>query len=310
MGKARPYSMDFAGLLEGVSRKTLEARAKRISAAYRAQGTSVSIGDRMDALAYLVARYPATHAAAHAVFLRVAESVPDFYPKSLLDVGSGPGTLADAGCQAWPSLDDITLAEPNPVFESLARELWPAARILAGTLDEALPSAQLVTAGYVLAELPLARIPHAAQRLWRAADEMLVLIEPGTPQGFARIKVARRSLIGQGAHVAAPCTHGGDCPMTGSDWCHFSQRLTRSRDHMRVKAATVPFEDERYAYLALSRRPVEHLGKARIVRPPEELKPAITFTLCDSTGLHAERVPRRDKEKFRTARKKIWGDLF
>ena len=100
-----------------------------------------------------------------------------------------------------------------------------------------------------------------------------------------------------------------DCPMSGGDWCHFSQRLARSRDHMKVKSASVPFEDERYAYLAVSRAPLAH-AQARIVKPPIEQKPAISLPLCDSAGLHIKVVPCRDKELYRVTRKKRWGDLF
>jgi ribosomal protein RSM22 (predicted rRNA methylase) len=304
------FDMDFTPLLQGVSRKELEARAGKISAAYRSGGASAVIADRMDGLAYLVARFPATHAAAHAAFCRTAEAAPEFSPRNLLDVGAGPGTVVFAAQKAWPSLDALTLLEPNPIFRELAKELCPAAKILAGTLEEALPSAQLVTAGYVLAELELSRIAQAARTLWRAAQDMLILIEPGTPQGFERIRAARSALIEEGAHVAAPCTHDADCPMTGADWCHFSVRLARSRDHKIVKAARVPFEDERYAYLALSRTPVAHSGRSRIVKPVTEQKPALHFALCDRAGLHIKSVARRDKEQFRAARKKSWGDLF
>ena len=38
----------------------------------------------------------------------------------------------------------------------------------------------------------------------------------------------------------------------GDDWCHFSQRLPRSRDHMLLKDASVPFEDERYSYVVVT----------------------------------------------------------
>jgi len=303
------FTFDIAALLEGVSRKELEARAARISAAYRGGGTSASVAGRMDALAYLVARFPATHAAAHAALRRTEEASPQFYPASLLDVGAGPGTVALAARAIWPSLATITLLEPNAIFRGLAEELWPNANIVAGTLGGALPNADLVTAGYVLAELDLAKIPQIARELWRAARAMLVLIEPGTPEGFARIRAARQALIEEGAHIAAPCTHDKECPMTGGDWCHFSQRLARSRDHMMVKSASVPFEDERYAYLAVSRAPFART-QARIIKPPLEHKPAISLLLCDAAGLHIKVVPRRDKEQYRLARKKGWGDLF
>lgn len=303
------FPFDVSALLEGVSRKELEARAGRISAAYRRGGTSASVADRMDGLAYLVARFPATHAAAHAALHRTEEASPQFSPSSLLDVGAGPGTVALAAREIWPSLAAITLLEPNPIFRDLAQILWKHAKIIPGVLGGALPNADLVTAGYVLAELDLAKIPQTARELWRAANVMLVLIEPGTPEGFARIRAARQALIGEGAHIAAPCTHDKECPMSGDDWCHFSQRLARSRDHMRVKSASVPFEDERYAYLAASREPLAHT-QARIVKPPIEQKPAISLPLCDSSGLHIKVVPRRDKEQYRAARKKNWGDLF
>jgi ribosomal protein RSM22 (predicted rRNA methylase) len=135
-----------------------------------------------------------------------------------------------------------------------------------------------------------------------------VLVEPGTPQGFARIREARAALIAEGAHVAAPCTHDNQCPMAGGDWCHFSQRLRRSRDHMLMKGAQVPFEDERYSYVVLTRQAVAR--GARILAPPLEAKPGLTFKLCDETGLRSEFVGSRDKDETRRVRKKAWGDLF
>jgi ribosomal protein RSM22 (predicted rRNA methylase) len=303
------FTFDIAALLEGVSRKELEARAARISAAYRGGGTSASVASRMDGLAYLVARFPATHAAAHAALRRTEEASPQFSPASLLDVGAGPGTVALAARAIWPSLMAITLLEPNAIFRGLAEELWPNVNIVAGTLGGPLPNADLVTAGYVLAELDLAKIPLVARELWRATNEMLVLIEPGTPEGFARSRAARQALIEEGAHIAAPCTHDKECPMSGGDWCHFSERLARSRDHMVVKSASVPFEDERYAYLAVSRAPLAH-RQARIIKPPIAQKPAILLSLCDDSGLHVKSVARRDKEQYRIARRKNWGDLF
>jgi len=300
----------IALLLEGVSRKDLEQRAGRISAAYRDGGTSAGIKSGADALAYLVTRAPATYAATRAVFARMMEAMPGFYPLSLLDVGAGPGTAAWAARDAWPSLGAMTLIEPNAMFRGLAARLLPEAEIVAGDLGMIKPRADLVAASYVLAELPEKAAAGTARDLWAAAAQMLVLVEPGTPVGFARIRAARAALIEAGGRVVAPCTHDNVCPMSGSDWCHFSERLQRSRDHMIAKGARVPFEDERYAYVAVSRVPVEHLAAARIVKPVMEAKPGITLPLCEGSGLRNQFVARRDKDAFRAARKKQWGDLF
>ena len=40
------------------------------------------------------------------------------------------------------------------------------------------------------------------------------------------------------------------------DWCHFTQRLPRSRAHKQIKGAELPFEDEKFAYVALTRAAV------------------------------------------------------
>lgn len=300
----------IALLLEGVSRKELEQRAGKMSAAYRAGGTSAGIADPTDALAYLVTRAPATYAALAAVFARTAEAAPDFSPKDLLDVGAGPGTASWAARDAWPSLARVTMVEPNAALRDLASRLMPGAEIMAGRLGLDLPRADLVTASYVLAELPEAAATDTARTLWRAASQMLVLVEPGTPAGFARIRAARAALIEAGGHVAAPCTHDAVCPLHGDDWCHFSQRLARSRDHMIAKGAKVPFEDERYAYVAVSRTSMGHAGRARIIKPPVQAKPGITLPVCEASGLRNAFVARRDKDVFRVARKKEWGDLF
>ena len=52
--------------LEGVSRNELRAQSLRISDAYRAGGASDIVQSEHDAMAYAIARMPATYAAAHA----------------------------------------------------------------------------------------------------------------------------------------------------------------------------------------------------------------------------------------------------
>jgi ribosomal protein RSM22 (predicted rRNA methylase) len=237
----------------------------------------------------------------------------DFRPASLLDVGAGTGAASWAAVTEWPSLQTITMLEPNPALRNLARRLaengsLAKAEFLSGNLDAEKPKADLVVASYVLAELPEDRAAVVASDLWQSARRALTLIEPGTPQGFARIRAARAALIEGGAHVAAPCTHDRPCPMSGDDWCHFSQRLPRSRAHMLLKDAHVPFEDERYSYVVVTREKLA--SGARILAPPLEAKPGLTFKLCNENGLRAQFVAARDKDEYRRVRKRGWGDRF
>ena len=302
----------LAVLLDGVPRKELATAAQKLSAGYRQGATSGAITTPAQALAYAVARMPATYAACAAVFARLEEVMPAIAPSSLLDVGAGTGAASWAAIGQWPGIS-VTMLDHNPALRALARKLsddGPLARaeILSGDLKVEKPKADLVVASYVLAELSEAQAADAAVDLWRSADKALALIEPGTPDGFARIRAARAALIAAGAHIAAPCTHENACPLTGDDWCHFSQRLSRSRDHMLLKEASVPFEDERYSYVVVTREKVS-LG-ARILAPPLESKPGITFKLCDENGLRAQFVAVRDKEEYRRVRKRGWGDLY
>jgi ribosomal protein RSM22 (predicted rRNA methylase) len=143
--------------------------------------------------------------------------------------------------------------------------------------------------------------------MWEKTRDTLLLVEPGTPAGYARILSIRTRLIEHGAHVVAPCPHDHACPLIAPDWCHFSQRLARSRAHKQLKAAELPYEDEKFIYVALSRAPsTQH--SARVLTQPNVTKIAVTAKLCTSGGIEITNVPRRGKEVFTIARKWSWGD--
>ena len=91
-------------------------------------------------------------------------------------------------------------------------------------------------------------------------------------------------LVAAGAHVAAPCPHERACPLVAPDWCHFAQRLPRSRDHLQVKGASVPFEDEKFSYVVLSRAQPRGID-ARVLAPPKVTKSAVTAKLCTAQGV-------------------------
>src|SRR5580698_5413767 len=111
-------------LTEGVSRNLLAERAAAISRTYRSGRSSAGIiKNRDDALAYAMARLPATFAAVAAVLAAVEEAAPDFAPQTLLDVGAGPGTAAWAAVACFPGLVGIRLVDENPHLRELALRL-------------------------------------------------------------------------------------------------------------------------------------------------------------------------------------------
>jgi ribosomal protein RSM22 (predicted rRNA methylase) len=302
--------------LQGRSRNDIASRAALISKTYRDGGGSGAIRSEADALAYALARMPATYAAVVASLNALCEIAPDFAPHSLLDVGAGPGTASWAAAATFLSLQSFALLDANAALRALALDLAKASTRL-GDLNyrsgEALAAladteaADLVIASYLIGELDDAQRPKLAERLWSKTRGTLLVVEPGTPAGYARIIAFRQQLIAAGAHVAAPCPHDGRCPLTAPDWCHFTQRLARSRAHKQVKGAELPFEDEKFCYLALTRTPVA-LRPSRVLAQPHLGKAEVTAKLCTPDGLKSEKVPRRDKTAYARARRWRWGN--
>ena len=302
--------------LRGFSRNEAAGRSAAISKNYRDGGGSGTIRSATDALAYALARMPATYAAVTASLNALSEVSRDFAPKSLLDIGAGPGTASWAAAEAFPTLKAFTLLDANDALRQLALDLVSESfrlRDINYERGEARSSlikaeaADLVVASYMIGEIGATEQAALASLMWEKTRDTLLVVEPGTPAGYARIIALRERLIAAGAHVAAPCPHDEKCPLAAPDWCHFTQRLQRSRAHKQVKGAELPYEDEKFAYVALTREPL--VGRpARVLAQPEVSKVEITAKLCTPAGVVLSRTPRRTKADYAAARRWRWGD--
>jgi ribosomal protein RSM22 (predicted rRNA methylase) len=302
--------------LHGLSRGDATERSAKISETYRSGGGSAAIRTETDALAYALARMPATYAAVIASLNALCEVRPDFAPKTLLDIGAGPGTATWAAAEIFPSLADFTSIDANPALRTLALDLFGGSARLcdvrytrgdARATPAKAEAADLVIASYLVGEMDDTERAALADQMWAKTSDTLLIVEPGTPAGYARIIALRAQLIALGAHVAAPCPHDGKCPLAAPDWCHFSQRLPRSRAHKALKGADLPFEDEKFAYVALTRlRVARH--RARLLARPDIGKVEVTAKLCAPGGLVIAKVPRRAKPDYARARRWRWGD--
>jgi ribosomal protein RSM22 (predicted rRNA methylase) len=145
--------------------------------------------------------------------------------------------------------------------------------------------------------------------MWAKTRDTLLIVEPGTPAGYGRIIALRRQLIAAGANVAAPCPHDDDCPLLTPDWCHFTQRLPRSRAHKQLKSAELPYEDEKFSYVALTRAAVA-TRPARVIAQPVVTKVAVTARLCTDQGILNASAARRQKAAYQRFKKIAWATQF
>ncbi len=312
------FKAELDAKLDGVSRNEVAARADKISKTYRDGGGSAAITTETDALAYALVRMPATYAALAASLNALSEIRPDFAPATLLDVGAGPGTASFAAAEAFASLKSFALLDANASLRALALDLargFPRFAKLsyqrgdAATLLASSEPVDLVIASYVAGELGEGERTKLAELLWAKTADTLVVVEPGTPPGYARIIALREELIGAGAHVVAPCPHDHACPLAMPDWCHFAQRLPRSRAHKQIKGAELPFEDEKFSYVAVSRSPIADRA-SRVLAQPVVSKVDVAARLCTADGLAMIKVPHRDKKAYAQARHWRWGDAI
>jgi ribosomal protein RSM22 (predicted rRNA methylase) len=312
-----PLRQGVERLLDNVPLSSLKQAAKTLSDRYRAETRDGRLHMAQDQAvqAYLATRLPATYAAIRASLDALNEARPGFMPKNLLDIGAGPGTALWASWDLWPDLEQAVLLEASAavrkVGEMLAADTITAQITwLAGdaTIDlGALKPADLVTCAYVLDEIVPASLPKLVAQLWQLTADTLLVVEPGTPAGWQRILAVRTQLIEGGAHVLAPCPHEAPCPLAPPDWCHFARRVARSRLHRLAKDADVPWEDEKFIFVAASRQPAASRSP-RVLAPPKSGSGKVLLKLCEETGTAEEKLfTKRDGELFKAARRLDWG---
>ena len=288
--------------LQGTPLNELAKASASITEQYRS-GKPSKLTTSIERLAYVAARMPATYAAVHA-----ALSQADIEPRTLLDLGAGPGTVSWAARAVFGSLESAHLVERNGALALLGQRLGapiPATWVVAD-VSTSLPTADLVVLSYALSETSWLTV---LEKAWAATGMMLALVEPGTPKGFNLIREARQWLIGRGASIAAPCPHGRACPMTKDDWCHFAARVERTSLHRRMKGAELGYEDEKFSYVLATRAAVA-TPEGRIIRHPRQKAGYVQLELCTSTGLATQNVPKSAGLLHRAARKAGWGDRW
>lgn len=267
--------------------------------------------------AYLLFYWPVSYAQA-----RSALSELDRRPRSVLDLGCGPGPLAFAALDAGAR--EITAADRSRAALELARALAIEASEPLSTRDwspeRPLPEGKfdLILMGHVLNELFHGDIEKRANLLESALARLgpggsLLVIEPALRETSRALLEVRDRLVSRGYPVRAPCLFRGPCPalVKGSDWCH-AERRWRMPPLLEAiaKAAGLHKESLKMSYLVLGPKhdtwaepPPGRLF--RIVSEPLEGKGRQRFMGCGPEG----RVGLALQDKHRTPENRAFFEL-
>jgi len=304
-----------------ISLERLQSAYSKLQSEYREKSTVAPIDDLATALSYVAVRMNPIYSVLHLIFSELRRDLIDnWQPKSVLDIGSGPGTALFAACSVWEGITRIVAVERQEMLISVARALvqqiqrggdlafpydnigWECSSVISWTGRE---KADLAVASYMLGELSDSDILSCIDAVWARTARVLVVVEPGTMEGFARLGGVRRHLIQQGAHILAPCGGNWECQ---AQWCHFSTRVTRTRVHQSIKEATLGYEDEHYSYLVASRE-IRPFAGARIVGRIRSNKFQTVVPVCTEGGALCDLTfaKRSQPGKYKEAQRWHWG---
>lgn len=284
------------------SPQQIKKAAQALSERYR-KGETPYLRSPEDRYAYLVTRLPATEAS----LARVFKELQGAEVASYLDIGAGPGGSWETAIEAFPGISQATFVELDREFVKIGKERLAEHPIIwknESALNLDVKPHDMVLFSYSWGEI---KNFTALMKAWAACRKFLVVVEPGTPRGYASILEARDELIKKGAHVVAPCPHANKCPWQGtSEWCHFGVRLERSKEHQWAKEGSRGFEDEKFSYIILSKeKSLPFFG--RMVKDSLRRKGHTILTLCTENGIVSKTVSKKDKE-YKNINKLNWGD--
>ncbi len=229
--------------------------------------------------AYLLFYWPVSYAQARQVLGELSRR-----PRSVLDLGSGPGPLAFAALDAGAS--EVIAADRSEQALALCRALAAEAEQGIGTRvwdpmggKGKLPDGEFdtVTMGHVLNELFGTGDPAVTRRAAMTEEILgkvkkggsLVVLEPALRDTSRELLKVRDVLVSHGYAIRAPCMFRGNCPalIKETDWCHAERSWSPPKMLEEIaRAATLHKEALKMSYLVVAPK-----GEAWPELPPGRL---------------------------------------
>lgn len=304
------YKNKIDSLLEGYKINELKEVVSYISSSYLEEHKSSVINNELKAKIYAAFRMPATYKAVSEVLEELFSKYnPDI--KSSLDIGAGLGAASLALSNIKP-ISSYHLYEKENAMRELGKEILEEDKFIYTefdlTKDTIKDKYDIVMSTYVLNEIDKSSRAEVINKMYNASNDLIVVVEPGTPSGYQIIREVRKLLLEKGMHIIAPCPHEDKCPMKDNDWCHFSTRIQRSKLHKDIKGADAPFEDEKYSYIAFCKSNVDRCSN-RILRHPIINKGMIKLTICSKEGISNVEI-RKNHPNYKVIKKLGSGDSY
>ena len=306
-------------LLDDYPLKELKESSFNVISKYNNKDSNIDnhINNELDAKVYSIIRYPATFKAFSDSLEYSLAYLDDIDISSALDVGAGSAAASLASIYQLDHLNSIDLLEKEQAMIDIGEYLLSRVDTKGVDIkyhkvditkdDFSIYQRDLLFSSYVLNELDKSEVIKVIDKMWNLTNKILLVVEPGTPKGYEIIRLVREYLISKGGYILSPCPHMDKCPIISSDWCHFSTRVSRSKLHKLLKGGDVPYEDEKYCYIAFSKKECRRCSN-RILRHPQIASGFITLEVCSKDGLNTIKVTKKDKELFKAARKGKLGD--
>lgn len=290
----------------------LKEYAKNLSAKYLNEERTgkVLLSKDEEAMVYSIIRMPATFCAVSKALEQTLENY-DEKIESVLDVGAGLGAATWA-IKEKVNCSNFTCLEREDAMRKLGQKFmkenidanWVNSDIVK---DEISGRYDLVVTSYMINELSLDNRLEVIKKLLNVTNKILLIVEPGTPDGFKNIKEIREYAINNGLFIMAPCIGNSKCMLEENDWCNSYCRVERTKVHKLLKDGELPYEDEKFSYIAISKNEVLN-PKARILRHPIIQSKMVRVKLCTKDGIKETIITKKNAEIYKALKKKTSGD--
>ncbi len=265
------------------------------------------IENRQESSLYAVTRMPATFVVLKTLVSDLIEQGHLQNILSAIDIGAGTGAGYFALSDCYDKID-IELVERDNNMLFVLNNLIPNSKITKSDIvkDNINLKADLIMSSYVLNELAEEDRINVLKKMLEMSNKYVLLVDSGTPKTYESMMKLKEKIKEFRAKVVAPCMTD-ICPLK-NDYCQFYARVERSSLLRQSKSAFLPYEDEKYFYLLIEKQTENESDKddaenIRVIRRPIIKPNAIEIVTCTYYGVVKQIVTKKDKEKFKHAKK-------